>query len=231
MPSSETILNGLTAIANEWQQLALAWHVWFATLIVALLAGWRPSNRIGGALLIAPVLSVSALAWASGNPFNTAAFAVLAIALATTANRLTNERVRIASSFPVVSGALLVAFGWIYPHFLSTDSWAAYTYASPLGLVPCPTLSVLIGVTLILDRLGSTPWCATLIAAGLVYGAIGVFRLGVVLDYGLLAGIAVLAAVALRAQMIWRSVHAQHQGKRLHPDRVLTTVRQPRSMP
>jgi hypothetical protein len=198
MPSPEVILGGLTAIANEWQPLALVWHLWLAALIVALLAGWRPSNRTGGALLIPPVLSVSALAWTSGNSFNAAAFAILAIALASIANHFTNERVRVASSFPLVSGALLVAFGWVYPHFLSAASWAAYIYASPLGLVPCPTLSVLIGVTLMLDRLGSTPWCVALITAGLAYGAIGVFRLGVVLDYGLLAGIGVLAVVALR---------------------------------
>jgi hypothetical protein len=212
MPSSEAILSGLTQIANDWQQLALVWHVWLAALLVALLAGWRPSNRIAGVLLIAPVLSVSALAWAAGNPFNAAAFAILASALATIANRLTNERVRLGSSFPRVSGALLVAFGWIYPHFLSADSWAAYAYASPLGLVPCPTLSVLVGVTLILDRLGSTPWCATLITAGFVYGAIGVFRLGVVLDYGLLAGIGVLRWGRLTwAADVAESARAQHQ--------------------
>jgi hypothetical protein len=231
MPSSEAILSGLTAIANEWRELALIWHVGLATLIVALLAGWRPSNRSGGALLIAPVLSVSALAWASGNPFNAAAFAILAVALAAIANRVTTERVRVASPFPLLSGALLVAYGWIYPHFLSAESWAAYTYASPLGLVPCPTLSVLIGVTLILDRLGSTPWCTTLIAAGLVYGAIGVFRLGVVLDYGLLAGTGVLAAVALREQRRGDRRASNTKGNVRTQNRVLTTVRQHRSMP
>jgi hypothetical protein len=196
MPSSGEILNGLTAIANEWQPLAVVWHVWLATLIVALVAGWRPSQRLAGAMLVGPILSVGALAWGSGNPFNGGVFATLAIALATIASRLTSDPVRIASSFPFASGTVLVAFGWIYPHFLSADSWTAYTYASPLGLVPCPTLSVLIGVTLILDRLSSTPWCTTLIAAGFVYGAIGVFRLGVPVDYGLLAGIGILAAVA-----------------------------------
>ncbi len=200
MPSAATILSGLTTIANDWQQLALVWHVWLAALIGALLAGWRPANRAVGAVLIAPVLSVCALAWASGNPFNAAAFAILAIALATITSRPPSERVRIGSSFHLVSGALLVAFGWIYPHFVAADSWVTYTYASPLGLIPCPTLSVLIGLTLILDGLGSTPWCTTLVAAGLAYGAIGVFRLGVVLDYGLLAGTGVLAAAAfLRA--------------------------------
>jgi hypothetical protein len=230
MPSSEAILNGLTAIANDWQELALVWHVWLATLIVALLAGWRPSNRIGGTLFIAPVLSVGVLAWASANPFNAAAFAILAVALIIIANRLTNERVRIASWVPFLSGTLLVAFGWICPHFLSADSWAAYIYASPFGLVPCPTLSVLIGVTLILDRLGSTPWCTTLVAAGSIYGAMEVSRLGVVLDYGLLAGVGVVAAVTVREQRMRRSVRPTRRAVS-DRHRVLTTVRQSRSIP
>ena len=115
MPSSEGILNGLTAIANDWQELALVWRGWLATLIVALLAGWHPSTRIGGALFIAPVLSVSVLAWASGSPFNATAFAILAVALTIIANRLTNERVRTASWIPFLSGTLLVVPAGAHP--------------------------------------------------------------------------------------------------------------------
>jgi hypothetical protein len=58
MPSSEAILSGLTAIANEWQQLALAWHAWLATLTRPLgitarrgaglrAAGWDRRTRGG----------------------------------------------------------------------------------------------------------------------------------------------------------------------------------------
>lgn len=46
-----------------------------------MLVGWRPSNRIVDYLFTAPLLSVSALAWASGNPFNGATFAALALFL------------------------------------------------------------------------------------------------------------------------------------------------------
>jgi hypothetical protein len=53
----------------------------FGTFVLAVLVGWRPSNRIVDYLFTAPLLSVSALAWASGNPFNGATFAALALFL------------------------------------------------------------------------------------------------------------------------------------------------------
>jgi hypothetical protein len=99
----------------------------------------------------------------------------------------------------------LAVFGWFYPHFLATDRWIAYAYAAPLGLLPCPTLSAVIGITLILDFLGSRSWALTLAAAGLVYGVIGVFALGVMLDYALVAGaLAALAALATSAAVLER---------------------------
>jgi len=70
MPSPETILSGAASIANGWRTLAIGWHALLGTLVIALLIGWRPSNRIAGYLFTAPLLSVSVLAWASGNPFN-----------------------------------------------------------------------------------------------------------------------------------------------------------------
>jgi hypothetical protein len=41
MPAAETILDGLTNIANAWQGLAVAWHVLFAALALAAVAGFR----------------------------------------------------------------------------------------------------------------------------------------------------------------------------------------------
>lgn len=52
--------------------------------------------------------------------------------------------------------AALVVFGWTYPHFVSTHSWIEYAYAAPLGLIPCPTLSVVIGFTLLVRDVGTS---------------------------------------------------------------------------
>jgi hypothetical protein len=207
MPSSDSILTGLAATASDWHWLAVVWHVVLATLTLALLGGWRPAIRSFGRVVAMPIASVSVVSWISGNPFNGALFAALAAALYAASYGMRKADVDLASGW-VVPGGLLVAFGWGYPHFAHTQSWVAYTYASPFGLLPCPTLSVVIGLTLIGGDLRSTAWNIPLIVAGLLYGSIGVFRLGVVLDVTLLAGAIAHAAAFANARAVWRSVRA-----------------------
>ena len=196
MPSSDAILTGLTQIANEWRSVAIAWHVTFAVTLLAILAGWRPTNRVAGYFLTMPLATVSAAAWTSHNPFNAAAFVALLVWLLGAMTRVHKAPIYVASPVLSVPGALLVVFGWGYPHFLETDRWTTYAYAAPLGLLPCPTLSAVIGVTLMLGLLGSRSSALGLAAAGLVYGALGVFALGVTLDYILLAGALVILGAA-----------------------------------
>ena len=93
-------------------------------------------------------------------------------------------------------GLVLVGFGWTYPHFVEVHSWTSYLYAAPLGLIPCPTLSMLVGVSLIVGSLEAKAWAITVAAAALVYGVIGVFTLGVAIDAVLLAVAIVLGGTA-----------------------------------
>ena len=202
MPPSETILTGLTSLANDWRGLAIAWHVLFAALLGMLIAGWRPSVRMVAGFLIAPVLTVSLLAWRSGNLFNGTAFAVLAVTLAMIASRFSKTPARIGTPVMAAPGVVLIALGVTYPHFVGADSWTTYLYASPFGIVPCPTLAVVIGATLLLRNLRSNGWTTTLVVAGLVYGSTGVLRLGVALDWSLILGSGVLAAGSLLEQRL-----------------------------
>ena len=205
----ESILAGLTGVANDWRWLALAWHIFLALVLARLVAGWRPSTWLIGHLLVAPLVSVSLVAWLSGNPFNGTVFGVLAATLLTAAKRFSKASVQLHSPAWVAPGVALIMFGWTYPHFLTTDSWTTYLYASPFGLLPCPTLSVVIGITLLSRDCRSSLWSTALVVAGLLYGAMGVFRLGVALDWGLLAAAAILATT-VREHAGWRSVRADH---------------------
>ena len=202
--ASESILAALTEIANDWRWLALAWHIVLAAVLVGLAAGWRPSSRLISHLLVAPLLSVSLVAWLSGNPFNGTAFGVLAATLLSAAKRFSKASVQLDSPGWVAPGVALIMFGWTYPHFLTTDSWTTYLYASPFGLLPCPTLSAVIGMTLLFRDCRSSLWSTALVVAGLLYGAMGVFRLGVALDWGLLAAAAVLATPVRAAVPLMR---------------------------
>jgi hypothetical protein len=187
---TDAILQGLTIIAGEWQRLAIAWHGAAALLIAALVVRRATQQWVTSSLTL-PLFSVAALAWWAGNPVNTLAFAGTAVAL-----------VRAAASFPrmplvwgrpweVVSGATLCAFGWVYPHFLA-GPWWQYLYQSPLGLIPCPTLAFIVGISVATPSLQSTRWGFLVSSIAAVYGAIGAFVLGVAIDWVLLAGAALL---------------------------------------
>ena len=200
VPPVETVLNGLTTLANDWRSLAITWHLLLAALLVMLLAGWRPSSRVVACLSSAPILCVGALAWVAGNPFNATVFTVLGGTLVAGACRLSNTTVRFASSTSIAVGAAIIVFGATYPHFTKAASWTTYLYASPFGILPCPTLAVVIGITLLLRSLWSNVATLGLAAAGLLYGAVGVFRLGVALDWGLLVASVLLLFVLLEAR-------------------------------
>jgi hypothetical protein len=197
MPASATILEGLTTLANEWRAVAFGWHLLFATVALIALSGCRPSTRLVALLLASPVISVGALAWQSGNPFNGTVFAILALALVRMTRHFPSEPIAFASRPLVVTGMVLIGFGWVYPHFLEARPWTSYLYEAPLGLIPCPTLSVVVGGSLILRSFESKAWATTVTSAALLYGMIGVFALGVAIDAVLLAGAIVLSGTAV----------------------------------
>jgi hypothetical protein len=115
-------------------------------------------------------------------------FAALALAMLGLAARLQRRPVERGGTAMAIAAGFLIAFAWAYPHFLEARSPAVYLVAAPLGLIPCPTLALVIGLTLLAGGFGSRAWSLLLVAAGLFYGVFGVARLGVSLDLVLVAG-------------------------------------------
>jgi hypothetical protein len=188
MPSPEQILNGLKEISNNWQFLAIIWHIYFAALVIGLIAGLRFPNSIMGILLGLPLLSVSAMAWVTSNPFNGTIFALVGLATIVVSIRSPKTKVRIGPTWALVAGLIMFVFGWLYPHFVEGSSPLRYLYSSPTGLIPCPTLSIVIGLGLVLAGLGSRTWSLILGVTGVFYGIFGAARLGVTIDWVLLLG-------------------------------------------
>jgi hypothetical protein len=196
MPSTTDIVAGLTEIANHATWVALLWHAAFALGLVVLAWGVRPSRRSAALLSLLPIVSVAVTAWWFGNPFNAVAFFVLAGVLSPVALRLPVVPMQTGRGPLRALGALMLGFGWTYPHFLAADTPWEYLYAAPLGLIPCPTLAAVIGLTLLARGFGSRSWSWILAAAGTLYAVFGVVRLGVWLDLGLLVGAVTLAGAA-----------------------------------
>lgn len=199
MPTPEEILAGLETIASEAVAVAIAWHVAIAAAGVALYVGWRPTRRTAAVLLGLPAASVAVLALVFDNPFNGFVFALLAAALVALGLGVERRPVRpTGSRWPLVAGAAMIAFAWGYPHFLESRPAIAYLWAAPVGLIPCPTLSLMIGLALLGGGLGSRAWSLVLASAGAFYGIFGAAYLGVSIDLVLLAGALALAFTALR---------------------------------
>ena len=194
---SDVILAAATAIANEWRVLAAAWHIAVAAL--AVLVWWRRvDGRAIAAVLALMPLSVAIMAAWSGNPFNTTMFVALGLVMLAFAGTEVSAQLRLAGARDVTAGAIMCAIGWAYPHFLDGPAWQ-YLYVAPLGLLPCPTLAFLMGVSLLADSFGSKPWAILLGSMGMLYGLIGVFVLRVTIDWWLIAGAtALLVRVAPR---------------------------------
>jgi len=188
MPKPQEILNGLQTIVNDYSVFAIIWHIVFYLLILALVFRWQPSNRVFGAFMCVPLLSVAVFAWITGNPFNGILFAVASILILVFGLKAPTQTISLSQTPFLVIGIIMVLFGLVYPHFLKPDSIVGYLYASPAGLIPCPTLSIVIGLALLLGGFGSSSVALTLIVIGLFYGVFGVFRLGVHLDLFLIIG-------------------------------------------
>lgn len=205
MPTTDQILSQVRTIANTWQLLSVLWHLAFALFSIALISGARPSRRTCGMFLSLPVLSVGIVAWLSGNPFNGTLFTLIGILLLATAARLPRDPVRIVPSWWKVPGIVMIVFGWAYPHFLNEGTPLSYLYAAPAGLIPCPTLSIVIGFALVLRYLESRSYSRILAVAGLFYGITGVLQLQVAIDWVLLFGAIVLLTFSfLKADRVWR---------------------------
>ncbi len=188
MPKTADIINGLQSIVNEYSTFAYIWHALFYLLLAALIIKWQPSNRLFGILFCLPLLSVAVFAWLTGNPFNGVLFSLAAILIFVFSLRASTELIQVSQLPFMVLGIVMIVFGLIYPHFIQADSVLRYLYASPVGLVPCPTLSILIGFLLLYNGLGSQSLILTFVVFGLFYGLFGAFKLSVYLDIFLIFG-------------------------------------------
>jgi len=188
MPKTVDIINGLQTIVNNYSAIAIIWHAFFYLLLAAIIFLWRPSNKILALIICLPVISVAIFACLSRNPFNGFLFSILAVLVIIFGLKASNYTITISQFHFLVIGILMIVFGLVYPHFISTDSFLKYLYASPVGLIPCPTLSIMIGLLLLYNGFGSQSITLTFIVFGLFYGIFGTFKLGVYIDLFLVFG-------------------------------------------
>lgn len=184
MPDSAEILEHLARLSHSYIWLAVLWHLAIFALMIR--KGWRPKQRHAAQILLLPLLSVSILALIHGNPFNGLMFLILTFILGIISLRLTHQPVSFHRKWTFPLGVCAVLYALVYPHFLPDRSpWLAFI-AAPVGIIPCPTLSLVLGFTLLMGGFHSRLWQAVCSMAGGFYALFGILVLGVWLDLGLL---------------------------------------------
>lgn len=201
MPDSHEILEHLAAASLDARWLALAWHSIVGAALVAWAAGWRPAPSQVVRALSVPLLSASAIAWMFGNPFNGTVMLAAALILAAPRARTLESEATPSGPWARMIGLGLLGFSWVYPHFFEEPPALDYLLFSPMGVIPCPTLALVLGLLLLLEGIVGHWGTIIVAAAGAFYGLFGWLVLGVNLDIVLAAGSgAVLArSIFLRA--------------------------------
>ena len=192
MPTQEEILSGLQQIADERSMIAIFWHIVFYLYLFFIILGRKITRQEMSLFVSVPLLSVSVLAWNTANPFNGTVFVLLFVLALYFGLKNQREKVQYSGIFFRLTGAVLMLFGLMYPHFTGIN--LSLFIQSPLGLIPCPTLSLIIGFALFFRGFGSKPLVVLYTVAGLFYGFFGVLRLGVMVDAVLVAGSLILGA-------------------------------------
>lgn len=191
MPSSAEILALLSRMANELTIVAIGWQLVVFAAVIAVLFGWQPSRRLATTLLAMPALSVGAVSLAYGSWFNGISFAVLALTLIGLSGRQPAEPSTVTRGWPVYAGIAMLVFGLNYTHFFDWEA-GNFVYASPVGVIPCPTLALLAGIALLTRGFQSRAVMVAIAAWSTFYALFGLMRLHVTLDVLLGVGAAAL---------------------------------------
>ncbi len=183
-----TILDFLTRASNQSLPLNGLMHVLVLAAVISLFikAGSRTKRLVFDVTLLILFSSVAAMSLLVGNPFNFGTFAILAFTAAIEVFRGKNQVDTPKNDFNTYLAFAFILTGFVYPEFTRTSPWLL-PFVSPVGIVPCPTLLVTMGMlNLILPGASKLQYMVTTVI-GTIYAVIGVFVLRVYLDVTLLA--------------------------------------------
>ena len=182
MPTPEEILSLNEYLANRYVAIAVMWHV----IIVFLLAFQMHRKQTGSHLYYGLTgvlfLSVSVLALTVLNIFNFLVYFIPSLLLIRKSILTRGPDLKLSKSTVFSASAyIFILTGLVYPHFLNSD-FTIYLVASPTGIVPCPTLLLASGISLLFVKPDHKLLLYILMPLNLVYGLIGIFILGVYID-------------------------------------------------
>lgn len=196
MPSPRQILEQLTRLATEGRTLGLLWHVVvLAALAFVVARKWEGRASLAVATVF-PMFTASLVAFATGNWVNGLVLDLGALTMIVISRKFAGTLIEIGRPIPFTIGVATLLYALFYTHFTPIRSWTD-VWMTPIGVLPCPTMALVIGLGLMAGGFRSRAWSLTAAVLGLGYSLFGVFVLKVQWDLGLFAAAVVMGLQGL----------------------------------
>ncbi len=196
MPTAQEILRNLQTTVDAYLWLRILHHVFLILAAIALWrfrqkAGWIATSYLTFAFFsvflggVAPIF----------NPFYLMVFGILTLlGIWELFNPQMDFSMRHTPNIQIAIALVGGFIGFWYPHFV--EGGLQSLVASPLGVIPCPTLLVALSLFLVAYPQTNKIWQWAVTVVALYFGIVGLFRLKVTLDVAVLA-LAIYSAYCL----------------------------------
>lgn len=185
----------LTKISNNNIYLNLCMHILVFGVLASLffVNNGKLKNFLTNGTILILCTSVVINAIMGGNPFHIVTFATLAVAVLVALIKDKKQIELPQKKMIIIISFVFIIMGLWYPEFVAVNSIQSF-FASPLGIVPCPTLITILGImNLCYPKVKKTQFIIANIL-GVIYGFIGTFKFGVIFDMWLI-GIVIFSII------------------------------------
>jgi hypothetical protein len=204
MKAPEAIASMLEMVAREAKTYATFVHLLFLAALALGLLVRRLRNLLFSLFISFISLSAAVFGVAYVIAPNVILFATFfLLILRAWLNGKLNFALGTAAPVSLFFGVLGLVFGFWYLHWVESPVWLNALFASPLGVVNCPTMVTVCGFLCLSQKPRSALLEAAVGIVTLYFGFFGIFRLGAYVDVVL-----VLCALFLLMRLIASSRHA-----------------------
>ena len=185
--SSEQILAGLKITVETYSGLRVVHHILLPVVLLFFVFFKEKASRLVSLYILLAFLTVFLISLAPiRNVFYLIVFGFLTIlAVFEFLNPKNDYSMKDTPKINVIIALVAGFLGFWYPHFVEGSFKALY--ASPYGIIPCPTLLVILSFFLVFYPNSNRFFHWVLILVGLFFGFFGFFILKVRIDLALLA--------------------------------------------
>ena len=185
--SSEQILAGLQITVDTYSGLRVVHHLFLIVVFIFFIFFKEKVSRLVSLYILLAFLTIFLTSLAPiRNIFYLIVFGFLTIlAILEFLNPKNDYSMKGAPTINIIIALVAGFLGFWYPHFV--EGYFKALYASPYGVIPCPTLLVILSFFLVFYPYTNRFFHWVLAIVGLFFGFFGLFVLKVRIDLALLA--------------------------------------------